>query len=57
MELICEFFENNSNLIDIDLSKTKSKSNSFLKLLNKIYLNKKLRYVNLSNNNLMNMEY
>lgn len=57
MELICEFFQNNSNLIDIDLSKKKSNSNSFLKLLNKIYQNKKLRYVNLSNNNLMNFEY
>jgi hypothetical protein len=56
MKLINKLLIDNQNLIDIDLSKTKAKPSSFLLLLNKINQNKKLRYVNLSNNQLVNIQ-
>ena len=57
MKLICELFKNNSNLIEIDLSKTKAKPQSFLEMMEILKMNKRLRYVNISNNLLINLDF
>ena len=57
MKLICELFKNNSNLIEIDLSKTKAKPQSFFEMMEILKMNKRLRYVNISNNLLINLDF